>query len=284
MHCQSRVSKRLFHSALSLTLCSFYFFAATQALGDPFMSDDPVPEDLHCLDTTIAAIINRYPTHAFYQTPSIEWDYGIIKDKMEVNLTLVYAAKHIFHSAETIRGITDPQIGTIYRFIQETNYFPQVAIEPAITIPTASSKRGLGYGQVTEQFPLSAQKTWGKWTTYGSINYYHIPTKGIKNYFTGGAVLQKQTTDKLSIGAEIFEQGAVSAQNGAATFLNIGLTYYMTDHLIGMAAVGHNIIGAHNTYGFFGLDYSTEKPPFADKPTNKAVSATNDLFFNTIAA
>lgn len=278
MNTQGKFNFSVQKITLLTILCIFYTLSNTLAFGDPYISDDPVPEDYHCLDTTIAEIINRYPSNVFYQTPSIEWEYGIIKDRMEVNLTLVYVANHAFHSDKTTRGISDPQIGTIYRFIQETKYIPQVAFEPAITIPTASSKRGLGYGKVTEQFPLSAQKTWGKWTSYGDINYYHIPTKGIKNYFAGGAVLQRQTTEKLSLGAEIYEQGAVTAKNSATTFLNVGLTYYITNHLIGMAGVGHNIAGSHNEYAFFGVDYSTEKPPFTDKSTTKVPSVSNPFF------
>ena len=111
-------------------------------------------------------------------------------------------------------GLGDLQIGIKYRFLKETEDWPQLGIYPMLMVPTGRCRSWLGQRQCVGELPLWAQKSWGKWTTYGGIGFAINPAAGHNNYLFGGWLLQRKVTEKLTLGGEIYCQGA--EQRGAS--------------------------------------------------------------------
>lgn len=67
------------------------------------------------------------------------------------------------------------------------------------------------------KLPLWIQKSWGPWKTYGGAGYTINPAKNMRNYPYAGWLLQNDINDKLTLGIEIFTQGADSINSRAFT-------------------------------------------------------------------
>jgi hypothetical protein len=107
-------------------------------------------------------------------------------------------------------------------------------------LPTGDATHGLGSGRTHEFLPIWLQKDFGKWTTYGGGGYGHNPGPGNKDYWFVGWLLQRQVTDDLALGGEIFHQtasttarpGDVGYPLGAKdlTAFNLGGVYDLSEH------------------------------------------------------
>jgi hypothetical protein len=101
---------------------------------------------------------------------------------------------------------------------------------PLIEVPTGDARRGLGAGYVQAFLPIWVQKDIGKWTTYGGGGYWINPGPGNRDYWFTGWLLQRQMTEKLALGGEVFHQtSSMSGRNGSTGF-NLGGAYDFTEH------------------------------------------------------
>jgi len=73
--------------------------------------------------------------------------------------------------------------------------------------------------------PVWAQKDFGKWTTYGGGGYWINPGPGNRDYWYVGWLLQRQLTDKLAIGAEVFHTTSSMVGRDGVTGFNVGGQY-----------------------------------------------------------
>ena len=103
-------------------------------------------------------------------------------------------------------GRETPELGFKYRFItpSKSDWFPQVGIFPLLEVPTGDARRNLGSGNVDAFLPVWIQKDFGKWLTYGGGGYWINPGPGNRDFWYTGWLLQRQVTDKLALGAEVF--------------------------------------------------------------------------------
>ena len=109
---------------------------------------------------------------------------------------------------ETTYGYGDTELGAKYRFIQETNWIPQVGTFPLIELPTGNDERSLGTGKTQLFLPLWLQKSWGPWTTYGGGGYWFNPGEGNKDWVYTGWLLQRDLSKWVTFGGEIFYRTA----------------------------------------------------------------------------
>jgi hypothetical protein len=129
-------------------------------------------------------------------------------------------------------GISDTELGAKLRFINpgEDDWYPQVGIFPLVEVPTGDARKGLGAGEWQEFLPLWLQKDWGKWTTYGGGGYWINPGPGNRDYWFFGWLLQRQVTDKLALGAEVFHQTSNMVGRSDSSGFNVGGVYDFTEH------------------------------------------------------
>lgn len=129
-------------------------------------------------------------------------------------------------------GLGDIELGAKYRFVTpgQNDWWPQIGTFPLVEIPTGDAKRGLGAGYWQEFLPLWVQKDFGKWTTYGGGGYWINPGPGNRNFWFAGWLLQRQVTEKLAVGAEVFHQTASLAGRHSSNGFNFGAIYDFTAH------------------------------------------------------
>jgi len=125
-----------------------------------------------------------------------------------------------------------------------------------LMVPSGDADRGLGNGQVWTTLPIWAQKSWGKWTTYGGIGYAINPIAGHCNHFFGGWLLQRELHKKLTLGGEIFCQGADSPDSQSAAVFDLGGFYNFNENLHLLFSGGYALAGERHTLGYLGLQYT----------------------------
>lgn len=224
--------------------------------GPPFMTDDPVPVDY-----------GHWEVYGFSAATHVAGDTGGILGGVEVNYgaapnlqlhAIVLVAFDDPAHGRTQTGFGDIELGAKYRLIDSGDDGWQVGVFPLLEIPTGDAHRGLGAGHTRAYFPLWLQKDWGKWTTYGG-GYWINPGFGNRNYWFAGWLLQRQVTDDLAIGGEIFHQTADAIGGPDTTGFNIGAVYDFSAnyHLLLSAGRGLQNAQASNEFSYyFGVQWT----------------------------
>jgi hypothetical protein len=172
--------------------------------GPPFITDDPEPVDLGHWEVYAFSAGAIYAHDATGDGSPIEVNYGAAPN-LQLHL-IANVAYDLPEGGPGEFGLSDTELGAKYRFINpgKDDWYPEVGVFPLVELPTGDAKRGLGAGYVQAFLPVWVQKDFGKWTTYGGGGYWINPGPGNRNYWYAGWLLQRQLTDKLAIGAEVF--------------------------------------------------------------------------------
>jgi hypothetical protein len=150
----------------------------------------------------------------------------------------------------------DVQLGVKYRFLHETNGWPQIAFYPAVTLPTGNAARGLGSGRAWFQLPLWVQKSWGPWTTYGGGGAALNSAADRRDYGFAGWLLQRDFGEHLTLGGELFAQGRDEDNDQGFIALNFGGSYKLTEHFSLLASAGHSVAGENHMLWYFALGWT----------------------------
>jgi hypothetical protein len=208
--------------------------------GPPFQTDDPVPVALGHYELYVASTGTHVKGDTAGGMPNVELTYGLIPDgQLQIGGELAFD-----NAGERARsGYGDTQLSFKYRFIREDakGLTPQVALFPAVFFPTGSQPRGLGAGHARVFLPVWAQ--FGDWTTCGGGGYWlnRDEETGDKNYWFIGWLLQREITDQLTLGGEVFHQTADTIGGGASTGFSMGGTYDLDDHNHLLVSVGSGL-------------------------------------------
>jgi hypothetical protein len=221
--------------------------------GPPFLTDDPEPVDYHHWENYLFATGDDEGGAYTINGPAVEINYGPLPDtQLSLTAPLTTAGGD---GAPTASGLGDVQLGIKYRFLHETNGWPQMAFYPAVTLPTGDASRGLGNGRAWVQLPLWAQKSWGAWTTYGGggVNLNSAP--GHRDNPFGGWLVQRDFGENLSLGGEFFAQGRDLDSDKGFVAVNFGGEYRFTEHFSVLASAGHSIAGQEHTLWYFAIGW-----------------------------
>jgi hypothetical protein len=210
--------------------------------GPPFVTDDPEPVDYQHWEFYIASQHAETADGWSGTAPHIELNYGVVSNvQLHLIAPLAYDAPA---SGPRHYGYGDTELGVKLRFIEESDRRPQVGIFPLLEIPTGSQRNGLGSGHVQAFLPVWLQKSFGdNWTVYGGGGYEINPGAGNRNWGLGGAVLQRQITDNVALGAEVYHRTAMEAGGRGDTAFNIGTVIDFTEHQHLLFSAGRSIDG-----------------------------------------
>lgn len=230
---------------------SVIFSAAALYAGPPYLTDDPDPVDPGHFEVNVAVIANRSHDGSEGSLPRIELNYGAME-----NLQLGIATPIVFddpRGENTHVGLGDLQLSAKYRFLPEAPDRPMVAFFPSITLPTGDDDRGLGAGKLTLLLPLWFQKSWDddKWTTFGGGGWVYNPVG--RNYWVTGWAIQRQVTEKLAIGGELFFQTADGADAEDVLSGNLACVYDVSDLLHLHLSVGKDLSGPSQIFTYVGI-------------------------------
>jgi hypothetical protein len=227
--------------------------AGAARAGPPFRTDDPEP-----------VALGHWEIYGFSQATHVAGDTAGALPAVEVNYgaapgVQIHALAPIAFDAPrgsgTKFGYGDTELGAKIRFIDEdeNGWRPQVAIFPVVELPSGNEARGLGTGHTHAFLPLWIGKGFGKWLTYGGAGYGINPGAGNRNYWFVGWLVQRQVTDDLAVGGELFHQTADTEGGKAESGFNLGAIYDFNDtyHLLVSAGRGFQNASTTNAFSYY---------------------------------
>lgn len=219
--------------------------------GPPFITDDPEPVDYLHGEFYVAMNFRHESEGDTLVAPAFEFNFGAAP-----NLQLHLIAPMIFDDpsgAESHYGYGDTELGVKYRFIHETENFPQVGVFPLVELPTGNEHRGLGSGEYQFFLPIWIQKSWGednKWTTYGGGGWQYNTGEGNRSFWRFGWELQYHISDALTIGGEIYHMTPDTVGGEASTGFNLGAIVNLGESHHILFSAGRDIRGP-NLFSFY---------------------------------
>jgi hypothetical protein len=223
--------------------------------GPPFLTDDPEPVDYQHWEAYLFALGDHTSAGGYtIEGPAVELNYGVLPD---TQLHLIVPNTTVGGGgAPTVSGLGDTEFGIKYRFVQETNGWPQIGIFPLAELPTGDAGRGLGNGRTWFQLPLWIQKSYGPWTTYGGGGEVLNSAPHQRNHPYGGWLVQRDFGPHLTLGGELFAQDKDTDADRGFAALNFGGSINYNEHLSLLFSAGHSFAGDEHTIWYFAF-YST---------------------------
>jgi hypothetical protein len=224
--------------------------ASTLALaGPPFVTDDPEPVEYQHHELYIATQQLKTQDGRVGTLPHLEFNYGAAPDvQLHAIVPLAFGSPA---DGPREHGLGDVELGVKYRFVQETDSRPMVGIFPLVELPTGNADRGLGNGKAQLFLPVWLQKKFGDgWQTYGGGGYWINHADGARNHWFFGWQVQKDISEQLTLGAEIFHSTEAAVGQGASTGFNLGGIYNLDEHNHVLFSAGRGLVRANATNQF----------------------------------
>lgn len=236
--------------------------------GPPFRTDDPEPVALGHAEFYLTWMGTHTPDSRAITAPLLEFNYGLLPN-LQFHVVAPYA--QVKPAGETwARGYGDTEIGLKYRFIEEGDLLPQVGIFPMVEVPTGNAERGLGAGHTTVYVPIWLQKGFGKWTTYGGYGWWRNPGEGQRNWSYAGWLLQREVSDHLTLGGEVFRATASTLDGRASTGYNLGAIVNLNERHHLLMSIGKNASGPKETHYYLGYQFTFAPGTGAPKTLGQA--------------
>jgi hypothetical protein len=226
-------------------------FARLAWAGPPFVTDDPEPVEYQHWEFYVASQLQHDKDGWSGTSPHLEVNYGALPN-LQLHLITPVSFTAPSHGAMNF-GYGDTEVGAKYRFFEETDWLPQMGVFPLVEIPSGNRERGLGSGHAQVFLPLWVQKSFAPWTTYGGAGYWINPGKGNHNWWFTGWLLQREITENLTLGAEIFHETPSEKDGDSDTRLNLGAIYNFTETYHLLLSAGHTVQGPGGFQGYLAF-------------------------------
>jgi hypothetical protein len=218
--------------------------------GPPFRTDDPETVGYRGWEIDVASVMSNDKDGTSATAPQIEANYGLLAN---LDLHIIAPFSYVSPNEGSAHyGFGDIELGVKYRFVQENHWFPTVATFPLVEIPTGNQKQGLGSGHVGGFIPLWLQKSWGPWATYGGGGYWINPGSGNKNYWFIGWVGQRDLSEKITLGGELFYTTPQEVGQSSETGFNVGGFLNLTEEHHVLLSAGRDIHGPNRFFMYLG--------------------------------
>ncbi len=208
-------------------LCLGGGLALSAHAGAPFLTDDPEPVEYQHHEMYIAMQQTKTRDGWAGAAPYVEFNFGPVPDvQLHIQMPLMLNAPA---AGPRQYGYGDTELGVKYRILEEGDHQPMAAVYPAIELPTGDTNRGLGNGRTQVFLPLWLQKHWGSWQSYGGGGYWINPAVGQRNHWFFGWQVQKDLSDALTLGGELFYSTEASVGQGDSAGFNVGGNYNLDE-------------------------------------------------------
>ena len=240
--------RRLFGRGV-LAACTLVAGIAPCLAGPPFFTDDPEPVEFRHNEFYVFATLDDAGGASAIAGPAIEYNRGIAPDT-QFHVVLPMAWNVPNHGA-TATGIGDIELGIKYHFVNLDGF--QVGVFPMAELGTGSARRGLGNGQTWYRLPLWVQKSVAAWTLDGGGGFIVNPAPGMYDAGFAGALAQYTFGPRWTLGAELFRQNALAADQPGYTLLNVGGYLNLSQDFSLLFSAGGSVAGARHTVAYLGL-------------------------------
>jgi len=240
---------------MSLVLILLSLLSAAAFAGPPYETDDPEPTDTGHWEIYLASIYTATALGGSGALPQLELNYGPLKDT-QISASTQMSATAVPGSG-LIYGFGDLLLGLKYRFLHESERCPQAAFYPQIYLPSGDARRGLGYGSSEILLPLYFQKSFGLWQSFGGGGYQMDPSNSGNNSTFIGCALQRELTERLSVGGEIFYHSMQNDAESDGLGANLAALLQMDSINHVVASFGRDLIGGENTFtGYLAWEWT----------------------------
>jgi hypothetical protein len=218
--------------------------------GPPFGTDDPETVMFRHWEYYISSI-NTYQAGVWAGTsPHFEFNYGLVQN-VQVHLLLPVNYNYVQHQGGNI-GYADTEFGIKFRFIQEKENSPQVGIFPIVEIPTIKNSE-FSNGKTKIFLPVWAQKSWGKFTSYGGAGYWINPGENNKNWIFAGWEAQYSFSPVLTLGGEFFYHSASTNDSKSGVGFNAGGSINPSEKFHIIFSFGHSLVNDKMFNSYIGI-------------------------------
>ncbi len=216
--------------------------------GPPFLTDDPEPVEYQHHEFYIGTQQTKTADGRAGTLPHVEYNYGAAPD-LQLHTIVPYAFNNPA-TGSSQKGVGDAELGIKYRFVQETEDLPMVGVFPIVVTHTGNADKGLGNGATQVFLPLWLQKKWGEWQSYGGGGYWINHAEGARNHWFFGWQVQKEISEHLTLGGELFHNTEQAVGEGSSTGFNLGGSYNLDDHNHVLFSAGKGLTNANATNRF----------------------------------
>ena len=222
--------------------------------GPPFFTDDPEPVERGHWEFYLASQYLGTGDGHSGTAPHAEINYGAATD---LQLHLIAPVSFSRPDGGALNyGYGDTELGTKYRFIHETAGAPKVGVFALVELPTGAAGRGLGASKPQVFLPVWLQKSWGTWTTYGGAGYWINPGVGRKDWLYAGWLLQRDLSESLTLGAEIFHRTPDTTGGSSATGFTAGGQLNFTPERHILFSAGRDLSGPDKLTAYLALQWT----------------------------
>jgi hypothetical protein len=216
--------------------------------GPPYITDDPEPVEYQHWEVYLASIFSKQPDAWTSTAPHVEVNYGVVPN---VQLHVIAPLSlYVPSKGPSPYGYGVTEMGIKFRFVQESDWLPQIGTFPLLEVPT-ESERNLGSGNQQTFLPIWLQKSTGKWTAYGGGGFRINPGSQNRNWWFSGIVIQRQVLANLAPGLEILHGTSQRAGQSAQTGFNLGMVWDVSDVQHIMFSAGPAFGGPNQLQGYF---------------------------------
>lgn len=232
----------------SLLVCAMMIYSGLVLAGPPFLTDDPEPVEYQHHEFYIATQQVKTKDGKTGTIPLVEFNYGAAPD-LQLHVVVPYAFSNPAGGPKQ-QGLGDIELGAKYRFMQETDNRPMVGIFPLIETHTGDADKGLGNGATQFFLPVWLQKRWGEWQSYGGGGYWINNASNTSNHWFFGWQLQKDISDHLTVGGEIYHSTEQVPSEGSSSGFNLGGFYNLDEHNHLLFSAGRGLTNVDMTNQF----------------------------------
>ncbi len=219
--------------------------------GPPFLTDDPEPVDLNHWEFYVFGAGDRTIDSNSISAPAVEFNYGVAKS---TQLHVIAPMANVSSpGAGWTSGYGDTEVGVKYRLLEETDAWPQIGVFPMAELATGNSAHGLGNGRTWYRLPVWLQKSWGPWTSYGGGGVALNSAPGMRDSGFGGWLVQRDLGKYLTLGGELFREGADTTGGEGSTLANLGGSLKFTEDFNLLFSAGRSISGERHTVWYLAL-------------------------------
>lgn len=132
-------------------LVALLFMPATAFAGPPFITDDPVPVELHHFETFYFTA-GSTTRDGFGSASGIDFNYGLARD-LHINIAVPYEYEHQ-NGGGSASGIGNIELAAKYRFLHQESSGWDVAVYPRVVLKAPAT----GSAMITPPFPAGVDR------------------------------------------------------------------------------------------------------------------------------
>lgn len=236
--------------------------------GRPLTIDDASPVDHGHMEFEWGFTYEKYRSGAKARyLPELELTYGVFKG-LELSGNIRRIDRHS-PGEDPLEGFEDLHLSAKYRFLNETQNVPAVAVNFDLRLPTASRSDGLSPGGSDEDFNLIGTRHFGPLEASMNFGYTLVHKsrgEALKNIIHGGVAIDWPFHTRWELVTEVYgsSRRAGDAPNEAA-FL-FGFRLHLMTGLVLDAGMGRSLRHSGNQLrGTAGLTWNHDLAAFIEQ-------------------